>query len=61
LDIGNKLNKYLKSTGILNNVFRPQNPKENKNKIIQYTRPPNFFYGSETWTIKARALEECQQ
>ena len=24
LDIGNKLNKFLKITGILNNVFRPQ-------------------------------------
>jgi hypothetical protein len=24
LDIGNKLNSYLKITGILNNVFRPQ-------------------------------------
>ena len=26
LDIDNKLNKFLKITGILNNVFRPQNP-----------------------------------
>jgi len=25
LDIGNKLHKYLKITGILNNGFRPQN------------------------------------
>jgi hypothetical protein len=25
LDIDNKLHNYLKSTGILNNVFRPQN------------------------------------
>jgi hypothetical protein len=22
--------------------------------MIQYTSPPNFVYGSETWTIKAR-------
>jgi hypothetical protein len=35
MDIDNKLNNYLKITGILNNVFRPQkNPEENKNKII---------------------------
>jgi hypothetical protein len=26
LDIDNKLNHYLKITGILNNVFRPQTP-----------------------------------
>jgi hypothetical protein len=26
LDIDNKLNSYLKVTGILNNVFRPQKP-----------------------------------
>ena len=28
---------------LINNVFRPpKNPKENKNKIIQYTSPPSF-------------------
>jgi hypothetical protein len=26
LDIDNKLQNYLKITGIINNVFRPQNP-----------------------------------
>jgi len=26
LDIDNKLNNFLKITGILNNVFRPQKP-----------------------------------
>jgi hypothetical protein len=36
MDIDDKLNNYLKITGILNNVFRPQKtPKENKNNIIQ--------------------------
>ena len=35
LDIDNKLRNYLKITGIINNVSRPQkNPKENKNKTI---------------------------
>ena len=28
LDIDNKLQNYLKITGILNNVFRPQNIKQ---------------------------------
>jgi len=41
LDIDNKLHNYLKITGILNNVFRPQkNSLENKNKILRYTSPP---------------------
>jgi len=42
-DIDNKLHKYLKITGILNNVFRPQKTQENNNKIIQYTSPPSFI------------------
>ena len=33
LDIDNKLHNYLKITGIINNVFRPQKTS-NKNKII---------------------------
>jgi hypothetical protein len=43
-DIDNELHNYLKITGILNDVFRLQekkNPRENKNKIIQYTGPPS--------------------
>jgi len=44
LDIDNKLNNFLKITGILNNVFRPQkeNLYENKNKTIQYTGPASL-------------------
>ena len=39
-DIDNKLHNYLKITGIINNVFKPQKPfKENKNKTVQYTSP----------------------
>lgn len=35
MDINNKFNNYLKITGIINNVFRPQKTfKENKNKTI---------------------------
>jgi len=55
LNIDNKLNNYLKITGILNNVFRPQkNPLRKKNKIINTLALPILLYGSETWTIKAR-------
>ena len=42
LHIDNKLHNYLKITGILNNVFRPQkNLKKKKNKILQHTGPPS--------------------
>jgi len=38
MNIGNKLNNFLKITIILNNVFTPQkNRQENKNKTTQYT------------------------
>ena len=55
LDIDNKLHNYLKITGILNNVFRPQK-NLNKTRIHLYNTLalPVLLYGSETWTIKAR-------
>ena len=31
-----KLNNYMKITGFINDMFRPQKTKENKNKIIQF-------------------------
>jgi hypothetical protein len=45
----------LKITGILNNVFRPQKSLK-KTRITFYNTLalPVLFYGSETWTIKAR-------
>jgi hypothetical protein len=61
LDIDNKLHNYLKITGILNNVFRPQKSlKKIRIKLyntIQYNTLaalPVLLYGSETWAIKAR-------
>ena len=40
LDIDIKLNNFMKITGILNNVFRPQKTtQENNNKTSQYTGP----------------------
>jgi hypothetical protein len=51
----NKLHSYLKITGILNNVFRPQKTLK-KTRITLYNTLalPVLLYGSETWTIKAR-------
>jgi hypothetical protein len=53
--IDNRLNNYLKITGILNNVFRPQKAL-NKIRIKLYNTLalPDLLYGSETWTIKGR-------
>jgi len=56
LEISNKLNHFLKITGILNNVFRPQNPIRKTRIKLQRTRTlalPVLLYGNETWTIKA--------
>jgi hypothetical protein len=39
LDIDNKLHNYLKITGILSNVFKPQKNLKKTKKIIQYTSP----------------------
>jgi hypothetical protein len=55
LDIDNKLHNYLKITGILNNVFRPQkNLKKTRLKLYNTLTLPVSLCGSDTWTIKAR-------
>jgi hypothetical protein len=55
LDIEKKLNNYMKITGILNNVFRPQKAiKKTRIKLYDTLALPVLLYGSETWTIKAR-------
>jgi len=55
LDIDNKLYNYLKITGILHNVFKPQKTLK-KTRLKLYNTPalPVLLYGSESWTIKAR-------
>ena len=54
-DIDNKLHNYLKITGIINNVFRPQKTfKKTITKLYNTLALPVLLYGSETWTIKAR-------
>jgi len=55
MDIDNKLHNYLKITGILNNVFRPQNILKNTRiRLYSTLALPVLLYGSETWTIRAR-------
>jgi hypothetical protein len=55
LDIDNKLHTYLKITGVVNNVFRPQKTlKKTRIKLCNTLALPVLLYGSETWTIKAR-------
>ena len=54
LDIDNKLNNFLKITGILNNVFRPQKTlKKTGIKLYNTLALPVLLYGSEIWIIKA--------
>jgi len=54
LDIDNKLNNFLKITGILNNVFRPQKTlKKTRIKLYNTLALPVLLHGSETWTVIA--------
>jgi hypothetical protein len=55
MDVDNKLNNYLKITGIINNMFRPKNTLK-KARIKLYNTPalPTLLFGRENWTIKAR-------
>jgi hypothetical protein len=53
LDIDKKLNNFLKTSGILNNVFRPQKAlKKTRIKLYNTIALPVLLYGSETWTIE---------
>ena len=53
LNIDFKLKNFLKITGILNNVFRPQNTfKKTTIKLYNTLALPILLYGSETVTIK---------
>jgi hypothetical protein len=55
MDIDNKLNKCLKITDIINNVFRPNKTlKKTRIKLYSTLALPTLLYGSESWTIKAR-------
>jgi hypothetical protein len=55
VDIDNKLSNYLKITGIINIMFRPQNTL-NKTKLRLYSTLAltGLLYGSQNWVIQAR-------
>jgi hypothetical protein len=54
VDIDKKLNNCLKITGIINNMFRPQETlKKTRIKLYNTLSLPALSYGSENWTIKA--------
>ena len=55
MDVDNKLHNYLKITGILNNVFRPQKTlTKTRIKLYDTLALPVLLYGSEIRIIKAR-------
>ena len=52
VDIDNKLNRYFKTTGIINNMFRTQKTlKKTRIKLHVTLARPAVLYGSEKWTI----------
>jgi len=54
LDIDNKFFNFMKITGILNNVFRPQKTLRNTTiKLHNTLALPVLLYGSEIWTVTA--------
>jgi hypothetical protein len=55
LDIDNQLHNYLKITGILNSVFRPQTTlKKTRIKLHNTLALPVLLHGRENWTVKTR-------
>ena len=52
MDIDNKLNNYLKVTGIINNKFRTQNTlKTTRIKLYSTLALPALLHGSQNLTI----------
>jgi hypothetical protein len=59
MDIENKLNNYLKITGIINNVFKPHKTlMKTRIKLYNTLALPTLLYGSENWTAKQEMQEE---
>jgi hypothetical protein len=49
------MNKYLKITGNINNMIRPQKTlKKRRIKLSNKLCLPALLYGSTNWTVKAR-------
>ena len=59
LDIDNRLNNFLKITGNLNSVFRPQiTLKKTRIKLHNTMALPVLLYGSETGLLNQGTAEE---
>jgi len=55
LDPDNEIDNYLKITGIINSMFRPQKTvKKTRIKLYNTLAFPAPLYASENWTIKPR-------
>ena len=55
VDFDNKLNNYLKITGIINNMFRSQEAlKKTRLKLYNKLALLTLLYGSYNWAIKGR-------
>jgi hypothetical protein len=55
MDINNKMNNYLKTTDIINNMFIPQkNFKKTRPKLYSTLTLTGLLYGCQNWAIKAR-------
>jgi hypothetical protein len=53
--IYSKISKFLKITGIINNIFKPNKVRKNTRiKLYSTLALPALLYGSESWTIKAK-------
>jgi len=51
-DIDNKMNNYLRITGIINNMFRPQKTlKKTRLKLYSTLTLRGLLYGSQNWGI----------
>jgi hypothetical protein len=56
VDVDNKLNNYLKITGIISNMFRAQNTlRETRIKLYSTLALPAVLYCSGNWTVRARS------
>jgi hypothetical protein len=59
VDIDNKLNNYLKITGIINNLFRPQKTlKERRIKLYNTLALPTFYKAVKFGPLQQETQEE---
>jgi hypothetical protein len=55
--IDSKISKFLKITGIINDIFKPNNVRKNTRiKLYSTLALPVLSYGSESWTIEAKDI-----